>query len=76
MESTATGIDALTVIPTLRARYTEEAAKTIPRIAPIATARNVNSLGVSEAGINGLKSECGIEYSSMSFSHLIFHKDH
>jgi hypothetical protein len=70
MESTAMGIEALTVIPTLRARYTEEAAKTIPRIAPIATARNVNSLGLSEAGIKGLKSESDIEHSPDRFIHL------
>jgi hypothetical protein len=34
IDKTAIGIEALTVMPTLSARYTDEAAKTIPRIAP------------------------------------------
>ena len=32
MERTAIGIDALTVMPTLRARYTDDAAKIIPKL--------------------------------------------
>ena len=57
IESTAMGIEALTVMPTLSARYTEEAAKTIPSIAPMKTARKVNSRGDSWGEMKGLKSD-------------------
>jgi hypothetical protein len=43
--STAMGIEAETVSPILRARYTLEAAKITPRIAPRTTARIVSSAG-------------------------------
>ena len=41
--STATGIDAETVIPTLRNRYSDEAPKMMPSIEPNATADQVSS---------------------------------
>ncbi len=50
IESTATGIDADTVIPTRRTRYSDDAPKTIPRIAPSATAVQVSSGGLLAAG--------------------------
>src|SRR5687767_12483631 len=52
--STAMGIEADTVSPILRARYTLDAAKTMPRIAPSATARRVSSAGDWLGGTNGL----------------------
>ena len=60
MDMTAMGMDAETVIPTLRARYTEEAAKMMPRMAPMMTARAVNSRGCSEAGMKGSKLWCDV----------------
>src|SRR3954466_14896280 len=44
--STATGIDAETVIPTLRNRYSDDAPKTIPSTVPSSTAETVSS-GIS-----------------------------
>jgi hypothetical protein len=46
-------MEAETVIPTLMARYTEEAAKRMPRAAPRRSARSLNSLGDCEAGTKG-----------------------
>src|SRR5262245_2479655 len=40
---TATGIEAETVMPTLRNRYSDEAPKTIPRSVPMTTAGQVSS---------------------------------
>ena len=55
-DKTAIGIDADTVIPTLSTKYIDDAAKMIPRIAPVITADHVNSaVVVSSAGMNGLK---------------------
>jgi hypothetical protein len=54
MDSTATGMEALTVIPTFRARYSEEAPKTIPSKAPTSRGTMVNSGIVWEAEIKGL----------------------
>src|SRR3954462_4798051 len=54
-ESTAIGIDAETVSPILSARYTLEAAKTMPRMAPSTTARMVSSAGAWLGGTNGSK---------------------
>src|SRR5262245_61111707 len=54
-ESTAIGIEADTVRPILSARYTLEAAKTMPRIAPSTTARGVSSAGDWLGGTNGSK---------------------
>ncbi len=51
IESTAIGIDAETVRPTFTARYTDDAAKTIPRNEPRSNARNVNSVGDWLAGM-------------------------
>jgi hypothetical protein len=42
---TAIGMEAETVRPILSARYTLEAANTMPRIAPRITARSVSSAG-------------------------------
>ena len=54
-DSTAIGIEAETVRPILSARYTLEAAKTMPRIAPRITARTVSSAGDWLGGTNGSK---------------------
>src|SRR3954447_23556297 len=54
-DSTAMGIDAETVSPILSARYTLEAAKTMPRTAPRITARTVSSAGDWLGGTNGSK---------------------
>ena len=43
MESTATGMDAETVSPTLSPRYTEEAANRMPRTLPRMSPRRVSS---------------------------------
>ena len=53
---TATGIDAETVIPTLRKRYSDDAPKTIPSIDPSTTAENVNSGNWALSGNIGMKS--------------------
>jgi hypothetical protein len=52
-ERTAMGIEAETVRPILSARYTLDAAKTIPSSAPRSTARNVISAGLWLAGTKG-----------------------
>src|SRR6266853_493619 len=52
--NTAIGIDADTVRPILSARYTLEAAKIMPRIAPRITARRVSSAGDCDGGTYGL----------------------
>ncbi len=43
IDSTDTGIDAETVIPTLSTRYNDEAPKMMPSTAPTTTAGQVNS---------------------------------
>ena len=43
IDSTATGIEAETVMPTLSTRYSDEAPKMIPSTAPTSTADQVNS---------------------------------
>src|SRR6266540_7526535 len=53
IESTAMGIDALTVSPILRARYTFDAPKISPSSTPSVSARGVSSAGVCEAGTYG-----------------------
>ena len=50
-EMTATGMDALTVRPTLRAKYSEEAPKIIPNNEPTITERAVNSRNRVTAGM-------------------------
>jgi hypothetical protein len=55
IEMTATGIDALTVRPTLSTRYSDDAPKIIPRIVPITTGRGVSSRSVLSAGMYGSK---------------------
>src|SRR3954468_21705825 len=52
--STAIGIDALTVSPARRPRYTVDAPKSRPKSAPSTIARNVNSAGDCEAGTYGV----------------------
>src|SRR4029453_8379657 len=55
MESTATGIEALTVKPTLSTRYSDEAPKAIPSNVPTTKCGHVSSGNCTDAGINGLK---------------------
>src|SRR5918999_4662686 len=55
--STAIGIEADTVRPILSAKYTLDAAKTMPRMAPRATARRVSSAGDWLGSTNGLNPE-------------------
>src|SRR5438128_3176149 len=55
MEMTATGIDALTVNPTLRTRYNDDAPKIAPRIVPMITGRTVSSRSSVAAGMYGSK---------------------
>ncbi len=50
MASTATGIDAETVRPTLSVRYSDDAPKTIPKSEPTTTAPQVNSGMRAESG--------------------------
>ncbi len=56
IDKTATGIDADTVRPTLSPRYTDEAAKMMPRIEPMISARTVSSVTFASEAMNGLKS--------------------
>ena len=51
IEMTATGMDALTVRPTLSTRYSDEAPKMMPSSVPVRTARSVNSGRLVLAGI-------------------------
>ncbi len=53
MDSTARGIDVLTVSPILRARYTLEALKMSPSNTPNTSARAVSSAGAWDAGTYG-----------------------
>ena len=48
--STATGIEAETVIETLRKRYSDEAPKMMPRTDPSSTAETVNSGRLARSG--------------------------
>ena len=53
MDSTAIGMEAETVRPTLTARYTDEAAKTMPSTEPSTSPRTVSSGRDSAAGTYG-----------------------
>src|SRR5579871_3889179 len=53
IDNTATGIDADTVNPTFNTRYSDDAPKIIPNIAPITTAGQVNSGTSTSSGTNG-----------------------
>ena len=53
MEMTATGIEALTVKPTLNTRYSDEAPKIAPRIVPMITGIGVSSRSMVAAGMYG-----------------------
>src|SRR5215212_4020211 len=55
IEITATGIDALTVSPTLSTRYNDEAPKMTPRIVPIIRGSALSSGKRTDAGMNGRK---------------------
>src|SRR3954466_345219 len=55
IESTATGIDALTVNPTLSTRYSDDAPKIIPRMVPVIRCGHVSSGKLAEAGMKDLK---------------------
>src|ERR1700733_15116990 len=59
MEMTATGIDALTVRPTFKTRYKEDAPKIIPSTVPVIRGSAVNSRISTPAGIKGLNSVVG-----------------
>ena len=48
---TATGIEALTVSPTFRTRYSDEAPNTMPSTTPISSARKVISGSCASAGM-------------------------
>jgi hypothetical protein len=50
IESTATGIEADTVMPTFNTRYSDEAPKMIPSSTPMATAGQVSSGMTTSAG--------------------------
>src|SRR6267154_1025597 len=54
-EITATGIEALTVMPTLSTRYKDDAPKTIPSSVPRIKARGVNSGSVVSGETYGRK---------------------
>ena len=51
IEMTATGIEALTVSPTLSTRYSDEAPNTMPRSVPSSTERTENSGRLLGAGM-------------------------
>jgi len=51
IDSTAIGIDALTVSPILSARYTFDAPKMSPSSTPSTIARTVSSAGACDAGM-------------------------
>ncbi len=53
MASTAIGMEALTVRPARRPRYTVDAPKISPKIAPSRIALTVNSAGACDAGMYG-----------------------
>src|SRR2546421_12554408 len=53
IDSTAIGIDALTVSPIFSARYTLEAPKMSPSRTPSTMARRVSSAGACDAGTYG-----------------------
>ena len=53
IDSTATGIEAETVMPTFSTRYSDDAPKTMPSTAPTMTADQVNS-GMDVIGDVGL----------------------
>src|ERR671912_541374 len=55
IEITATGIEALTVRPTFKTRYSEDAPKMIPSNVPTIRARGVNSSIATLGGMNGRK---------------------
>jgi hypothetical protein len=61
---TATGIEALTVSPTFKTRYSEEAPKMTPSTVPIRTARSVNSGTVLSGGTTGAEVEFGVKVRS------------
>ena len=52
---TAMGMDAETVNPAFKARYTVEAPNMIPKILPVIIALTVNSLTFSSGATKGLK---------------------
>jgi hypothetical protein len=58
MAITAIGMDAETVNPALSARYTVDAPKIIPNIAPVIMDLIVNSAILVSAGTKGLKIGC------------------
>src|SRR5574341_320481 len=67
MASTAMGIEADTVSPARSARYTVEAPKISPKIAPRMMARRENSAGACDAGTNGWNGFAGAVMTSPGF---------
>src|SRR6478752_10245538 len=59
--STAIGIDALTVRPARRPRYTVDAPNSSPNNTPMTTAFSVNSAGDCEAGTYGLNARGSVD---------------
>src|SRR5713226_9053093 len=55
IEITATGIEALTVKPTFKTKYSEDAPNTIPSSVPMISGNIVNSRSFTDAGIYGRK---------------------
>ena len=55
IEITATGMDALTVSPTLSTRYSDDAPKTIPSSVQMMRGNGVSSRSRAPGGINGRK---------------------
>ena len=53
IDSTATGIEADTVMPTFSTRYSDDAPKTMPSTAPTSTAGQVNSGITTSSGTYG-----------------------
>ena len=64
--STATGIDAETVIPTFKNRYNDDAPKMIPSREPRATAENVSSGNWAWRECTAGMSSCPVRPSSKS----------
>src|SRR5438132_13085451 len=58
---TAIGIDALTVRPARRPRYTVDAPKSRPNSDPMTTALSVNSAGDCDAGTYGLNARGSVD---------------
>src|ERR1700733_13517820 len=72
IEITATGIDALTVSPTFKTRYSDEAPNTIPNNVPTMSGSTDNSLRCASAGMNGRNATAGSDDIRASFGKVVF----